>query len=329
MIRRLIVGFAVSVCVLVVLGVSLWASLLRVPKHAVPHLAGELRSSSLAVDGRQRTFTFYVPPRLRANPPLLLVLHGSMMNGKRMRADTAYAFDEIADREGFLVAYPNGYGGYWNGCYAVGDYDAKRLGINDVAFLRTLTDWFRREYKVAANEVFAVGASNGGQMCYRLGLEAPDLVRGIAAISSSLPTPENQTCVASGRPIAAMIVNGTEDPINPYGGGRVALFRIFIRRGNVQSTLATATYWANLAGHHGLPEVQDLPDNDPTDGATATRYRWSNTGPSVVLLAIHGGGHTIPLPNVSGPRLLGHTCHDFSAPKEIWDFFSAESHRGQ
>src|SRR5205814_3547185 len=92
MIRRLIVGFAVSICVLVVLGVSLWAYLLRVPKHAMPHLAGELRSSSLAVDGRQRTFTFYVPPRLRANPPLLLVLHGSMMNGKRMRADTAYAF---------------------------------------------------------------------------------------------------------------------------------------------------------------------------------------------------------------------------------------------
>ena len=322
MIRRLIIGFAVLVCVLAALGV--WE--LRVPRPAMPHLEGKLRSSSLTVDGRHRSFTFYVPPRLRPNPPLLLVLHGSMMNGQRMRADTGYAFDEIADREGFLVAYPNGYGGYWNGCYAVGDYEAKRLAINDVAFLRALTDWFRSEYKVATNEVFAVGASNGGQMCYRLGLEAPDLVRGIAAISSSLPTPENQTCVASGRPIATMIVNGTEDPINPYGGGSVALFRIFIRRGNVQSTLATATYWAKLAGHHGAPEVRELPDNDPTDGATATRYRWSgDTGPSVVLLAIHGGGHTIPLPAVSGPRLLGRTCHDFSAPKEIWDFFATEA----
>ena len=318
--RRVII-VAVLVFVLALFGLAFWE--LRVPKPAMPRLAGELRSSSLIVNGRPRTFSFYVPPRLRPNPPLLLVLHGSMMTGKRMRADTGYAFDEIADREGFLVAYPNGYGGYWNDCRHVGDYEAKRLGINDVAFLRTLVDWFRVEYHIATNEVFAVGASNGASMCYRLALEAPDLVRGIAAISASLPTKENQACTASGRPVATIIVNGTDDPLNPYGGGRVALFGIFIRRGNVQSTLATATYWANLAGHRGPPAVQNLPDNDPTDGATATRYRWSgDNGPPVVLLAINGGGHTIPHPTVRGPRLLGRTCHDFSAAKEIWEFFA-------
>jgi polyhydroxybutyrate depolymerase len=328
MIRRLITGLAVAACVLALLVVSFWAWGLRVPKPPMPHLEGKLRSSSLTVDGRRRTFVFYVPPRLRPNPPLLLVLHASMMNGEHMRAITGYAFDEIADREGFLVAYPNGYGGYWNDCRSVADYDAKRLAINDVAFLRTLTDWFRGRYNIATNAVFAVGASNGGSMIYRLGLEAPDLVRGIAAISANLPAAENQTCVPSGRPVATMIVNGTDDPIVPYGGGRVALFRIFLRRGNVQSAVATATYWANLAGHRAPPAVEDLPDNDPTDGATATRYRWSSVNrPSVVLLAIHGGGHTIPHPIVRGARLLGHTCHDFSAPREIWDFFAAESHR--
>jgi polyhydroxybutyrate depolymerase len=327
MIRR-VIGLAVLVCVLALLGVSLWAWQLRVTKPAMPQLEGELRSSSLAVHGRQRTFAFYVPPRVRPNPQLLLVLHGLMMDGEQMRVATGYAFDEIADREGFLVAYPDGYRGHWNDCRAVGDYEAKRLAINDVAFLKTLTDWFRREYNVATNEVFAVGVSNGGQMSYRLALEAPDLVRAIAAIAANLPTTENQTCVPSGRPVATMIVNGTDDPLNPHGGGRVALFGIFFRRGNVQSTLATATYWANLAGHHAPPAVQDIPDNDPTDGATATRHRWSSdTRPSVALLVVHGGGHTMPHPDLRFPRILGRTCHDFSSPKEIWEFFAAESHR--
>ena len=327
MIRR-VIGCAVLVCLFALLGVSFLVWQLRVTKPAMPRLEGELRSSSLAVDRRQRTFAFYIPPRVRPNSRLLLVLHGSMMDGEQMRVATGYAFDEIADREGFVVAYPDGYRGYWNDCRAVGDTEAKRLAIDDVAFLKALTDWFGREYNVATNEVFAVGVSNGAQMSYRLALEAPDLVRGIAAVAASLPTTENQTCVPTGRPVATMIVNGTDDPLNPHGGGRVALFGILFRRGNVQSTLTTATYWANLAGHHGPPAVQAMPDNDPTDGATATRHRWSSdTGPSVALLVVHGGGHAIPHPDVRPPRILGRTCRDFSGPKEIWEFFAAESHR--
>ena len=316
---------AAALGIVILLGVVSWAWLLRVPTIPAPRLEGELRSSSVVVQGRRRTFVFYVPRNVRPDPPLLLVLHGSMMNGRRMRASTGQAFDELADREGFVVAYPDGYDGYWNDCRAVGDYDAKRLGIDDIAFLRALTDSLRREYHIDANAVFAVGASNGASMTYRLGLEAPDLVRGIAAISASLPTAEYQRCVASGRAVATMIVNGTDDPINPFEGGRVSLFGIFLRRGKVLSTLATANYWANLAGHRSPPAVHAMPDTDPDDGATATRSDWNDGGgPPVTLLAIHGGGHTIPHPRLRAPRLLGHTCHDFSAAKEIWDFFAAQ-----
>jgi polyhydroxybutyrate depolymerase len=327
MIRR-VIGCAVAVVVIALLGVGWLVWQLRVTRPPIPRLAGELRSSRLVVQGRQRTFAFYVPPRVRPHPALLLVLHGSTMDGRRMRAATGYAFDEIADREGFLVAYPDGYGGHWNDCRAVGAFEAKRLAIDDVSFLRTLTDWFRRELDVAADEVYAVGVSNGGQMSFRLALEAPDLVRGIAAIAANLPTAENQTCVPSGRPVATMIVNGTDDPLNPHGGGRVALWGMFFRRGNVQSTLATATYWANLAGHQGPPAVQDLPDTDPKDGATATRQQWSGEGKlPVTLLLVHGGGHTIPHPEVRAPRIVGRTCHDFSSPREIWEFFGAVNSR--
>src|SRR5437870_12812207 len=100
MMRRVII-FAVLVLVLALFGLACWE--LRVPKPATPRLAGELRSSSLIVNGRPRTFSHYVPPRLRPKPPPLLVLHGSMQTGKAMRADTGAALAVFADRGGFLV----------------------------------------------------------------------------------------------------------------------------------------------------------------------------------------------------------------------------------
>jgi polyhydroxybutyrate depolymerase len=327
MIRRLI-SCALTVAAFVVVAVGFLAWQTSVPAASAPRLQGKLHSSALVVDGRRRTFTFYVPPRLPRRPQLLLVLHGSTKNGKQMRADTAYAFDEIADRKGFLVAYPNGYRGHWNDCRAVGDYEAKRLAVNDVTFLREMTAWFERKYKIAADQVFAVGVSNGGQMSYRLALEAPELVRGIAAIAANLPTADNQTCLPSGRPVATMIVNGTDDPLNPHEGGRAALYGLFFRRGNVQSTLATAAYWTNLARHSGPAAKTALPDTDPTDGTSVTQHLWSSdTKPAVGLLIVKRGGHTIPHPEARFPRLLGRTCRDISSPQLIWEFFANETAR--
>jgi polyhydroxybutyrate depolymerase len=324
-IRCLLIGCAVLVGSVVLLCAGLFVWQLRETQPPMPRLTGTLRSASISVQGRQRTFSFYVPRRLRPNPPLLLVLHASMMSGREMRAATAYAFDEIADREGFLVAYPVGYARHWNDCRAAGDFDAKRFGIDDVAFLETLTDWFRREYKVAADDVFATGVSNGAQMAYRLAYEAPDLVRGIAAVAASLPTDENQSCKPAGRPVATMIVNGTEDPLNPFAGGEVALFGRFLKRGTVQSTHASADYWARLAGHRASPVVEEIADRNREDGTTSTRHRWSSEGkPSVVLVMVNGGGHTLPHPRLRARRILGRTSRDFSAPEEIWRFFAAE-----
>lgn len=312
--------------VLLVAAAGIW--LLRTTPPPVPELHGRLLRSSLTVNGRQRTFNVYVPPRLRPDPPLLLVLHGSMMNGRRMRVSTGYSFDRIADREGLLVVYPDGYDGHWNDCRATGDYEAKRLAIDDVAFLRALAGWCRTRYGVASDAVFATGVSNGGQMSYRLGLEAPDLVRGVAAIAANLPTAQNQLCHPSARPVATMIVNGTGDPLNPHEGGEVALYGLFLKRGTVISTLASARYWATLAGLPAAPSEQQLPDTDPHDGARARRLLWSAPGhPSVAAVVVTGGGHTIPHPTVTAPRLLGHTCHDFSAPEMIWEFFAGELRR--
>lgn len=318
---RSLLGITMAVSVLVA---ALWGWFLRAPPVHPPELLGKLYDDSMGVEGRQRSFTFYIPSTVQSGAPLILVLHGSSMDGKRMREATGYGFDVIADREGFIVAYPDGFGGHWNDCREVGAYEAKRRDIHDVAFLRELIDWFVTEHGISPDRVFATGFSNGGQMAYRLAYEMPDLVRAVAAIAASIPTPDNQTCLAAGQPVATMIINGTKDPLNPYSGGEVALFGVLFRRGTVESTLATATYWARLAG--AAEPLQDrLPDADAGDGTGTVRWTWAGTGPPhVILFAVEAGGHTIPHPDLSFPRILGRTSHDFSAAEVIWSFFATQ-----
>ncbi len=305
-----------------------WAYALRVGPVPMPKVSGTVRQGRLEVRGRERSFCFYLPARLDQHPALILALHGSLMDGAAMRRATAFGFDSIADREGFIVVYPDGYEHHWNDCRAVGDYEAKRLSIDDVSFFWALVDKFVHDYGVARERVFATGVSNGGQMSFRLALEAPDLVRGIAAIAASLPTAENQTCRPVGRPVATMVINGTADPMNPFEGGKVALFGVLMSRGTVQSTMATMRYWAKLADCTGEPSSEFLPDRDPGDGTVARRWIWSSeTGPDVVLIEVKGGGHTIPHPDVRFQRILGRTSHDFSACEEIWQFFKRAGER--
>jgi hypothetical protein len=64
-----------------------------------------------------------------------VLMHGSDENGARIRIETGYGFERLADEHGFAVVYPDGYEGYWNACNIVGDYSANKLNIDDVGFL--------------------------------------------------------------------------------------------------------------------------------------------------------------------------------------------------
>jgi polyhydroxybutyrate depolymerase len=149
-----------------------------------------------------RSYAFYAPANLAPGAPLVLALHGSMGNAEQMRRGTGYAFERLADRHGFVVAYPEGYEGHWNDCRKEASFAARRLRIDDVGYLRALVGRFRSEYGVDSTRVYAVGVSNGGHMIYRLALEAPDLVRAVAAVAANLPAAGNMECTPSeaGRP---------------------------------------------------------------------------------------------------------------------------------
>ena len=119
-----------------------------------------------------------------------------------------------------------------------------------------------------------------------------------------------------------MIMNGTEDPLMPFNGGEVNLFRFFYRNGRVLSSRASAQYFADLNHIAGAPEISQT---QVADGIHVEQLLWRNdSNVEVELVAIHGGGHGIPQPYRRGPRLLGPSSREPNGPAVIWSFFERQ-----
>jgi polyhydroxybutyrate depolymerase len=311
---------------LIIGGISRY--LFVVPSMKPPPLSGEYVSDVLRVDGIERSFDYYLPAELPPNAPIVLALHQSQGHGARMRRAMLFDLDLLADQHGFVVGYPDGYGRVWNDCRAAGQFAAREQGIDDVKFLRALIGYLVTEYGADRDKVLVLGLSNGGSMVFRLALEAPDAVTAIVAIGANMPTADNMGCEPAGEPIATLIINGTADPIIPYEGGEVSLFGLFGDRGSVDSSINSARYWASLAGHAEEPLQVRFPDAVPEDDSVAIQSTWlGGDGPSVELITVYGGGHSVPHPTAPSPRIFGPVNHDFSASEAAWRFFQTEMDR--
>jgi polyhydroxybutyrate depolymerase len=289
-----------------------------------PALSSAIQHGAVRVGELERSYLFYAPANLAANPALLFVLHGARGTGRRMRVLTAYEFETLADRENFVVVYPDGFERYWNDCRKQGSFSAKTRNVDDVGFIHTLIDRFRGDFGIDAAHVFVMGFSNGGQMAFRLTLELPHEVTAIAAVASNLPTPENWACREAQWPVAVMIVNGTADPVNPYAGGR-GWFGL-AGSGGLRSTMETADYFKHVAGYQGPPEIHLYPKLHSNDNTWVERMTWrADFAPEVSVYTIHGGGHTIPQAKYRLRRILGPTATDIDCMQEIWAFFTKAS----
>lgn len=324
--RRVLIFLALGAASLIVIAALLWALFLRSAAQAKPPLSGALTHGSLEHGGRTRTFLSYVPAQVDPHPALVIVFHSSMGDGAQARTAFGYDFDRLADQHGFIVVYPDGVERHWNDCRKRAPFAARRLGIDDVGFIRALVAHFRANWNTGSDRVFATGVSNGGQMAIRLALEAPDLVHAVAPVVASLPAATNLDCRVIGEPVSILFMNGTGDPMNPYGGGDVELYGVWGNRGRVISSIDSAAWFARLAGYTGQPERTMLPDRNPEDRSTVERVDWNHPDrKKVVLYSIRGGGHTVPHPTARAPRLLGRTNADLAAAEVIWSFFSGEA----
>ena len=321
MMRSLLRFLLWAVVIVVVLGGALFGHFLYTPDPEAPHLSGRFAEGAIESGGLKRTYLTYAPAGLPKGAALVMAMHGSGGNAKGMRVATGYGFERLADTQGFVLVYPNGFEGYWNGCNIVGDYAANMRNIDDVGFLSALADKLAAEFGLDRSRTFAMGISRGGHMAYRLALEAPQRFRAVAAVAANVPALDNFKCNAPAASASVLIMNGTEDPLNPFDGGKVTFYGLYVR-GTVKSSRASAQYFADLNHIIGKPSTRETA---VADGARVERVLWRNDGPvEVELHAIHGGGHVLPQPYWHHPRLQGSTPREPNGPEVIWAFFARQ-----
>lgn len=299
---------------------ALFGYFVYTPAPDDPHLSGTLTRGSIEAGGLTRTYSTYVPRGLAKGAPLVLVMHGSGENGGRMRAESGYGFDRLADIHQFAVVYPNAYGGDWNACGTVGDDTANRGTIDDVGFLTRLVGKLAIDIGIDPARAFAAGSSRGGFMALRLALEAPTAFPAVAAVSADVHTPENFKCrPAQGGTASVLMINGTDDPLVPFDGGNVSLLGFSYRYGKVMSARASAQYFAAL---NHLGDAPTTSETQLRDGTRLDTMVWHGANVEVELVAVGGGGHGIPQPYRRHPRLLGPSPQEPNGPELIWRFFN-------
>lgn len=284
---------------------------------------GATEQRTLQVGAVQRSYRLHVAKGLdAARPaPLLLVFHGG--GGTPEQIERESRFSELADREGFVVAYPAGQRRGWNDGRGSEAIAAQRDGNDDIGFVAALIDELSASLRIDPKRIYATGISNGAMFSHRVALELSPRISAIATVAGGLPQPLLARFDPQA-PVSALIVHGTLDPLVPYGGGEV---KVLARaRGNVVGAEETARQWATRDGCGVTPLVQPVADR--ADGCTVTRLVYPNCGhaTSVVLLRLDGGGHTWPGGSQYLPeRLVGKVCRHVDGTALIWDFLQRHS----
>jgi polyhydroxybutyrate depolymerase len=283
------------------------------------------QQKTIEVGGRQRTYYLHVPADLPADKPapLVLVFHGGGGNALGMERYLA-KFSKLADQEHFLVAYLEGIDKSWNDGRGDPSNNAAKENVDDLAFVMAMLDAIGKEHQIDPRRIYATGISNGAIFSHYLAANHADKIAAIAPVVGSIADPFYQQFHPS-QPVSVLILQGTKDPLVPYEGGQIGQGNLG-NRGKVIATDETVKLWVQADGCQTEPVVDALPDKDPDDGCTITRYTYGpgKNGVEVVLYKIEGGGHTWP----GGPQyfpkfLIGPVCRDIDATQVIWDFFKA------
>ena len=298
---------------------------------SAPITAGNDQKVSFIHNGLKRTYHIYIPSSYNKSVqiPLVIALHGRGSNGWGMIVLTHKGFNKLADKDGFIVVYPDGIELNWNDGRMDEEANdrAHRENIDDVGFISALIDTIVRDFNIDQKRVYVTGISNGAIMSYRLACELSQKITAIAPVDGNMPVALYPGC-SPARTVSVLAINNTDDPLVPFEGGNIyGKFRK-INLGKVLSVDESIGFWVNHNNCSSTPVVTEAPDLDPRDGTRVTIKQYLNNydGTEVVLYIIEGGGHTWPSGLQYLPaRVIGKTSRDIDANEVIWSFFKKHS----
>jgi polyhydroxybutyrate depolymerase len=249
-------------------------------------------TQKISSGGLERTFLIHLAPSYGQQPqPVVISYHGYNATAQTMVYVTD--FDSLADDEGFITVYPQGYESAptWN----AGDGAAGPTGNeDDVQFTSDMLTYLEKNYCVDSQRIYLVGYSLGGGMAYRLACNLSDRITAIATVSGayySLP----ESCRPT-HPVPTLEIHGTADTSAPYDGNPLR------RMTSIQDYLNT---WLTLDKCDVTPHVF-LQQSDVTGS------EWTHCAPGVQIrhYRIEDGTHGWPPPSTLDTRIV------------IWDFFN-------
>lgn len=261
----------------------------------------------VTMGGLDRTYHVYVPARRAPSPPLVVVLHGGFGTGAG--AEAQYRWDAMADRNGFVVLYPDGFQRAWNAGDCCGQPRAR--GIDDVAFIEAAIRATARAYATDPERLYVTGMSNGAMMTYRLACESALPIAAIAPVAGTLTV----ACEHPQR-VSVLHVHGLADGNVPIGGGvGVGFARVLYR------PVADGIAVFRKADECAAPVTT-------TAGPVTTARSSCANGKTVQLTTVAGAGHqwpgSAPPPARAAAILrLDAPSAALDATEVIWSFFAA------
>jgi len=289
------------------------------------NLFSQTKECEITVDGTERTYLLHLPETVTLihNLPLVFVFHGGGGTGKQIMKETG--FNKISDKEKFIVVYPNGENKGWND--GRGEPIEKTIH-NDVKFISKLIDTITKQYNIDTNRIFSTGISNGGFFSFYLAYKMSNKFLAIAPVTANIPKNLKDKYTLE-NPVSLLLINGTEDPLVKYEGGKIG-FKFGKSRGKSISTDETISIFIKNNKCSDKPKAEEIPDKIDDDECYATKYTYSGgiKNTDVVLIKITNGGHTWPGGTQYLPKkLIGNTCKDFNGAEVIWDFFKTRKSR--
>jgi len=252
----------------------------------------------------ERCWMLLVPEQLEADKavPMVLDLHGG--GGTNSLQYNMSGFAQLAEEQGFIVAYPQAHGERnWDI-----DIDGLRNDYDDMGYLMRIINVTSEEHLVDTNRLYMTGWSNGCMMTQRFAVETQSVLASAGCMSGYLMKEAPATYSA---PIPFMEVHGMLDPIVQYVDN-TAITTIAIgnpgagfNRGAVQNM----EYWADLNECSGaVHEVLEVGQNYDIRG-----YEECEAGAEVRLMSLHLAGHN---------AYQSGTPNGIPTTQVLWEFLS-------
>ena len=240
----------------------------HLPQEKISGPKTYFRKTDIRTNGISRNYLVHVAKDYNFEKPLPLVvaIHGAFSTAKEFEKQTG--FSTLADKEGFIVLYPNGIGilgimQHWNSGFCCGK--AAKENIDDIGFLEKSINDLSGYLNIDRTRIYMVGFSNGGMLAYRFAAEKSHMVAAIAAVAatiggkSSADSPE--LCIpAPVIPVPLIILHGSKDESIPYEGGSSMKHMSAARE--YMSVADSVDFWIRHNGCQREPAQKNLYDEN-------------------------------------------------------------------